>query len=192
MKAQQITTILIIIISMLISIYIFSTVNKTNDINNIDDNTFFTNSYNNINNQVIIEEAKLIRVVDGDTIVVNIKGKNKKVRMLEINCPESVASDEKRNTKEGEDAHHFTENLLKNVKKVYLTKDKSNKDIYGRLLRIVWLEKPKDVFDEEELRKKCVNAIILLNGHAEVVKYDDDSYVDIFNKFYKEGLNKNK
>ncbi len=136
-----------------------------------------------------IEEAKLDRVIDGDTISVTIGGKKERVRMLEINCEESVKEMGKKVTNKGIAASAFTKQLLKDVDVVYLTKDKSNKDQYGRLLRLVWLEKPIDIYNEEELRNKCVNAILLLKGYAKVVKFDDDSYIEMFKKFEKEGMN---
>lgn len=180
----------IIVLIIFISIMSIIGIMHTNGIDTIYNlNTVFAYN-NNDGTKAIVEEAKLVRVVDGDTLVVSINGENKKLRMLEIDCPESVASDEMRNTKEGEIAHHFTENLLKDVDTLYLTKDKSETDKYGRLLRLVWLEKPSDIFDEQELRMKCVNAIILLNGHARVVKYDDKAYIKIFGKFEKEAKKK--
>ena len=184
----------LIIIAITVFVFITSAIGimHINSINSIYDlsTVFADNNKNDL--QTVIEEAKLVRIVDGDTLIVSIDGVIKKLRMLEIDCPESVASDPKRNTKEGEEAHHFTENLLKDKKILYLTKDKSETDKYGRLLRLVWLEKPNDVFDENELREKCVNAIILLNGHAKVVKYDDKAYIKIFRKFAKEGKKKKK
>ena len=176
-----------IIVASIISILKVREIGRTSIMNT----TVIKNNDIGYNNNSVIEEAKLVRVVDGDTLIVSINGIENKLRLLEIDCPESVASDQHRNTKEGEDAHHFTENLLKDKKVLYLTKDKSETDKFGRILRLVWLEKPNDIFDERELREKCVNAIILLNGHAKVVKYDDKAYIKIFKKFEKEGK-KNK
>ena len=189
MKITKNNKILLIGLAIFISLMTIVGVINTKDIKSVVGIvTAFADDYNDVD--IVIEEAELVRVVDGDTLVVSIDGKEKKLRMLEIDCPESVATDPKRNTKEGEAAHHFTEELLKNVKKLYLTKDKSETDKYGRLLRLVWLEKPNDIFDEKELREKCVNAIILLNGHAKVVKYDDKAYIKIFKKFEKEAKKK--
>ena len=183
--------IILILISLLIIVTTSFTIKNTKEINIINNNDSNKNNYidNKLSNNFYIEEAKLIRVVDGDTLVVSINGENKKLRMLEINCPESVSSNVKMNTEEGELAHHFTEKLLENIDKLYLTKDKSETDQYGRLLRLVWLSKPNDIFDEYELREKCVNAILLLEGHAKVVEYDDNSYIKIFKKFEKESKN---
>jgi len=46
-------------------------------------------------------QYKVIRVVDGDTIVVNYHGKYEKVRLLCVNTPESVHRDKKQNVPMG-------------------------------------------------------------------------------------------
>jgi len=42
-------------------------------------------------------QYRVIRVVDGDTILVDYKGKYEKVRLLCVNTPESVHPDKKQN-----------------------------------------------------------------------------------------------
>ncbi len=49
-------------------------------------------------------EHKVLRVVDGDTIVVDYHGKKEKIRMLCVNTPESVHPDTRRNTPMGKKA----------------------------------------------------------------------------------------
>mgnify|MGYP005733608703 CR=1 FL=1 len=55
----------------------------------------------NTNISVTGEYAKLIRVVDGDTIVVNYKGKEDRVRLLCVDTEESVHPKKDRNTEFG-------------------------------------------------------------------------------------------
>ena len=52
-------------------------------------------------------QYRVIRVVDGDTIVFNYKGKPEKVRLLCVNTPESVHPDKKQNIPMGEIASDF-------------------------------------------------------------------------------------
>ena len=84
------------------------------------------------------QKATLVRVVDGDTIVVEIDGEEYKVRLIGIDTPESVASEEylektgKENSQAGKDASAFTKEILKNTTTVYLEKDISETDKYGR------------------------------------------------------------
>lgn len=134
------------------------------------------------------EKAELLRVTDGDTIWVRLSGEKEKVRLLEINTPESVHSDESRNTVFGEEASDYLKSLLEDVEQVYLTRDSSDRDQYGRLLRMVWLEVPEDPMDETELREKCVNARLILAGYALPVEFDDHSYVALFREFQQEAM----
>ncbi len=52
----------------------------------------------------------VVKVVDGDTIVVNYEGKHEKVRLLCVNTPESVHPDEKQNIPMGKIASELTLN----------------------------------------------------------------------------------
>lgn len=140
------------------------------------------------------QKVSLSRVVDGDTIVVDIEGDscgNKeheyKVRLIGVNTPESVASQEyldrtgKENTKEGKDASEFTKSLLEDTTLLYLEKDVSDTDRYDRLLRYVWLEVPENECDIDEISSKMLNGILLKEHVAEVTIYRPDvKYADCF------------
>jgi len=76
---------------------------------------------------------KVIRVVDGDTIVVDYKGKNEKVRLLCVNTPESVHPDKKQNIPMGKVASHYAKERLKG-KYVALEFEGPKRGKYGRLL----------------------------------------------------------
>lgn len=96
-----------------------------------------------INNEVnILEDGlfEVIKVVDGDTIKVDINGEEKTVRLIGINTPEVV---DPRKTVEcfGQEASAKAKEILEN-KKVKLESDvsQSDRDRYGRLLRYVYLE----------------------------------------------------
>ena len=139
------------------------------------------------------QEVTLERVVDGDTIIVNIENESVSVRLIGVNTPESVASDEylqqsgKENTAEGEAASEYTKALLSDKDTVYLQSDVSDTDKYGRLLRYVWLETPDDSMDKAEVENKMLNGILIKDGIAEVEIYQpDDMYEDIFNSISRE------
>lgn len=127
------------------------------------------------------QAAELVRVVDGDTIVVDISGEEVKVRLIGIDTPESVASSKylektgKENTKEGENASDFVKNMLAGTETVYLQKDVSDTDRYGRLLRYVWLRLPEDDKDIEEVSTKMLNGILVWEGIAEPAAYAPDT-----------------
>lgn len=75
-----------------------------------------------------IEKFKVIKVIDGDTIILE---NGEKVRLIGINTPEI-----------GEKCYWEAKNFLQKIienKTVYLEADGLNKDKYGRLLRHVYL-----------------------------------------------------
>lgn len=127
--------------------------------------------------------ATVERVVDGDTIMVRTYGQSVSVRMIGINCPESVHPDDSKNSEEGVAASDFTKQLLPEGTVVYLEQDVSEADQYGRLLRYVWLQPPKELDSYDEIKKKMVNALLIENGYAQAVEYPPDTkYSDIFNQ----------
>lgn len=114
-------------------------------------NITFTTS-NNANELYKVEYVK-----DGDTIVCNIDGESVTVRMIGIDTPESVHSDETKNVPQGDTASAYTKSLLEG-KKVYLEYDIDKTDDYGRTLAYVYLED-----------NTMVNSLLLEKGYAETM-----------------------
>ncbi len=81
----------------------------------------------------------VIRVVDGDTIVINYKGKPEKVRLLCVNTPESVHPDKKQNIPMGKVASDYAKKRLKG-KYADLEFEGSLRGRYGRLLAYVFFD----------------------------------------------------
>lgn len=137
------------------------------------------------------EEAKVLRVVDGDTIEID-RGKGKeKVRFVLVNTPETVHP-KKGAEFFGKEASNFTKSQLTD-KTVYLQKDTSDTDRYGRLLRYIWIERPSsDNPSNEEIKSKCFNAILLAGGYANVSTFPPDvKYVDLFRKIERQARDGN-
>jgi len=113
------------------------------------------------------ELATLLRVIDGDTIDVELNGELQRVRYIGMNTPER-----------GE--HCFDEATEANIdlvagKTVKLVKDVSETDMYGRLLRYVYVG---DVF---------VNRALVAEGFAEAVLYrPDDRHYELFSQLEAE------
>ncbi len=82
---------------------------------------------------------EVIRVVDGDTIVVDYQGKPEKVRLLCVDTPESVHPDKSRNCERGRQASAYTKSRLAG-KMVGLGFEKKKRGRYGRLLAYVILD----------------------------------------------------
>ncbi|KKQ46844.1 MAG: Micrococcal nuclease [Candidatus Woesebacteria bacterium GW2011_GWC1_38_13] len=89
--------------------------------------------------------AKVSRVIDGDTIEVSIDSKTEKVRIIGIDSPETV---DPRNSVEcfGILSSNKAREALKIGGDIYLESDPSqdNKDKYSRLLRYVWINEKTD------------------------------------------------
>jgi micrococcal nuclease len=79
---------------------------------------------------------QVVRVVDGDTIIIWRKGKQERVRLLRVNTPESVHPDKKQNTPMGIEASDFAKERLSG-KEVMLEFEGEMRDRYGRLLAYV-------------------------------------------------------
>lgn len=133
-----------------------------------------------------LEEGLVTRVIDGDTAEIEIEGNFYKVRFIGINTPESTTRIEPY----GKEASDFTKQYLSG-KTVFLEKDISETDRYGRLLRYIWLEPPKEITDEE-IRTKMFNTILVLNGYANAATYPPDvKYQEYFIKYEQEAREKN-
>ena len=83
---------------------------------------------------------KILKVVDGDTIDVEINGKKEVVRLIGIDTPE-IVDPRKPVQCFGKEASAKAKEIL-NGKKIRLEQDKTqgNRDKYGRLLRFIFLE----------------------------------------------------
>ncbi|MEG2310473.1 MAG: thermonuclease family protein [Clostridia bacterium] len=132
------------------------------------------------------EKAYVKRVVDGDTIIATIDNTDYKVRFIGINTPESTTKIEPY----GKEASAFTKAQLLG-KTVYLQKDVSSTDKYGRLLRYIWLEIPTSI-NEGEIKTKMYNAKLLTQGYAQVATYPPDVlYTNYFVKMGREARENN-
>jgi micrococcal nuclease len=140
------------------------------------------------NSTVNLEKAEVVKHVDGDTIYVKLSdGTQTKVRFIGINTPESTNETEPY----GKESSDFTKNMLFG-KTIYLEKDVSETDRYGRTLRYIWLTPPLEI-SESEIRNKMFNAILVLEGYAQATTYPPDvKYSKHFADFQKEAREDNK
>ena len=104
-------------------------------------------------------EATLVRVIDGDTIDVELDlgfgiSYRTRLRLYGINCPEI-------DTEEGKKARTFMESVLTN-RKFYVKTIKDRKGKYGRYLAIIF------IIDNGEM--KSLNKMLINKGLAEKQK----------------------
>ncbi len=120
------------------------------------------------------DKVKVVRVVDGDTIVVRFEnGRYEKVRLIGINTPETV--DPRRPVQYfGKEASRYTKKHLLG-KTVYLQYDWQIRDKYGRLLAYVFL--PDGTF---------FNAKIVEDGYAFAFTRYPFKYMKMFRKLEAE------
>jgi micrococcal nuclease len=88
----------------------------------------------------IAGQYKVIRVVDGDTIVIKYNGKYEKVRLLCVNTPESVHPDKKQNIPMGKVASRYTQKKLTGKYVDLEFEIKKLRGNYGRLLAYVFVD----------------------------------------------------
>jgi len=112
--------------------------------------------------------AQVVNVVDGDTVDVRIAGRKLRVRYIGIDTPETV------HPTRGEEPYGRVASdrnkELVSGQTVYLEKDVTETDRYGRLLRYVWLADGS-----------MVNATLVAEGYAQVATYPPD--VRYLNRF---------
>lgn len=131
-------------------------------------------------------EVSIVRVVDGDTLVVRENNTDYKVRLIGVDTPENVHKNKSKNTKEGIIASQFTKDLLPVSTPVFLEFDKSPKDKYDRVLAYVWLEKPEKNPNKDQIKTKMVNGILLDKGYAKAKAYKPNiKYKEIFEQIEK-------
>ncbi len=115
----------------------------------------------------LVSEALVVRIIDGDTIEVNMGDSLYKVRYIGVDTPELGQWG-------GEEAKAANSQLVQG-RVVELEKDVSETDRYGRLLRYVWVD------------GTMVNAALLAMGYAQASTYPPDvKYQDDFLKLQGE------
>ena len=105
------------------------------------------------------EEAHVIRVIDGDTLRVEVRGIQVNLRLLGVDCPEMP-------TPEGKAAKAWVQAWLEQGGTIDLEYDRKRYGKYGRLLAWVWRD--GHLLQEDMVR----------NGHAEIkyIKPKDKHY----------------
>jgi micrococcal nuclease len=85
------------------------------------------------------EPATVVRVADGDTITVELDGRQERVRYIGIDAPEVANGRAGMPAECGGDAARAANEALVGGASVILERDTSDRDRFGRLLRHVWV-----------------------------------------------------
>lgn len=120
----------------------------------------------------MLSTAKATKVIDGDTIKVELEGKEETVRMILVDTPETAHPNKPRQPF-GPEAASFTKETLEG-KEVKLERDVSQRDRYGRILAYVYVD------------DQMFNEVLLEKGLARVSVFPPDvKYADRFREIQK-------
>ncbi len=119
---------------------------------------------------------RVVQVIDGDTIKVDIAGKIEAVRLVGMDTPEIAGPGNPQDDYFGPEAARYTKRLLEN-QSVYLIPDpmQSNRDKYNRLLRYVFLEDGT-----------LINAKLIAEGYAYNYIYQPFQFMKHFDYLEKQ------
>jgi endonuclease YncB( thermonuclease family) len=119
---------------------------------------------------------RVVEVIDGDTIKVDIGEKIETIRLVGMDTPEIVGPHNPQDDYFGPEAARYTKQLLEN-QSVYLIPDpmQSNRDKYNRLLRYVFLEDGT-----------LVNAKLVAEGYAYNYIYEPFQFMKQFDYLEKQ------
>ena len=162
----------IVFLSLIICLFLCSC--EANEIWTQSDNFTIISTEESSESDIIL--YNVIRVVDGDTIIINKDDAETKIRLIGVDTPESVATGNNayKNCEEGKIASEFTKSLLDGAS-VSLEYDVSPQDKYGRDLCYVYLEDGK-----------MLNELLLEKGYARLMTVPPNvKYVEEFTKIQK-------
>jgi micrococcal nuclease len=138
-------------------------------------------------------EAKIVQVIDGDTVIVELDRQREHLRLIGIDTPESRPN--KRSERQAADRHtdqktilglgrrasDHTRELLPKKSLVRLEFDVERRDHYGRLLAYIWIPSQGDG------KAKMANEEILRAGYAYPLSVPPNlRYRDRFGRAFKE------
>ena len=167
--------------------------NNANNVSNVSEQETVSQTEEN-KEKSKLEAVTLVRVVDGDTVVVRRdSGETIKVRLIGIDTPESVNPDTSKNTESGKAASEYVKRELPVNQIYYLEYDKEKEDKYGRTLAYLWYT--NDVIEpenDEYVSVFMLNAVLLKKGYATTMKIEPNvKYADMFERI-KNNAKENK
>ncbi len=125
---------------------------------------------------------KVIRIIDGDTVVLSMDGKETKVRLIGVDTPET-AHPNKPVERYGKEASQFIKNLLRG-ESVYVEYESgaSNLDKYGRLLAYLY-RAPDGLF---------INLEIIRQGYGHAYTQYPFQYMELFRSYERKAAQAKK
>lgn len=116
----------------------------------------------------LLVPASVDRVIDGDTLDVRVGSDVIRIRLIGVDTPEIGEPGYQR-------AKQYVLDLLPKNSIVYLESDYNDSDIYGRLLRYVWLIEHPESFTKHSvnglLLEKKLGSPLWINGDVKYEQY---------------------
>lgn len=129
----------------------------------------------------LLSPAFVLRVVDGDTLLVLVEGRVERVRLIGVNAPEL-------REEEGLRAKGFVEEVLASNRVVMLEGDVDERDRYGRLLAYVWVRSPGER-SSPDVAANMLNGMLVASGYARPMFVPPNGrYAKIFEEISSRGL----
>ena len=120
------------------------------------------------------------KVVDGDTIKIDLDGKTTTVRLIGVDTPESVHPNKEKNVPEGKQASDYTKYLVED-KYVYIEYGEEPYDRYDRILAYVYVD------------NVMVNETLIKEGYAKVYTIKpNNKYEEYFKQLEEDAKNDNR
>lgn len=119
------------------------------------------------------KSIEVLRVIDGDTLLVQLNDHAEKVRLIGIDAPESRAGEHAKRQasakgvsedeilRQGKSATKFMRSIVADHPRLSIEFDRKLRDRYGRLLAYLYLP-----------NGEMVNEIMIHAGHADAVAYE--------------------
>lgn len=123
---------------------------------------------------------KVVEVVDGDTIKVNVRGKIESVRLLAIDTPETKDPRKPVQCFGNEATKKMSSFVAGKFVKLVDDRSQGNRDKYSRLLRYIYLQDGT-----------FVNAEMVKQGYAFSYKQYPTRFLEQFNKYERQAREKN-
>lgn len=118
-----------------------------------------------------VQEGKILRIIDGDTFEIEINGVSNRVRIYRADTPETQ-NEQHCGGQQATDFAAWALSFNDEPGVVYIEKDKTEKDRYGRELGYIWF-----MVDGQPY---LLNHVLINNGYAEDVDYGDRKYDEQF------------
>lgn len=120
----------------------------------------------------IIYSARITRVIDGETIEISTDSRRTDtVKIIGVRV-----TDLGRGYEKDTPSYVYIDRQF-NGKRIYLQLEDPPRDRANNLLAYIWLEDPKNPYDEREIERNMLNAILIIDGYAEATSIASDSYM---------------